>query len=57
MIGLSLNCWFVRRIMVAVLAIFMLILQEKFYCIDPQHGRLIDVTSLQTKIGAFYKPL
>ena len=55
------SCWFARDVMAAMLviknksislrwelnAIFMQILQEKFYCIDHQYGRL--VTWLQTK--------
>ena len=60
-----LNCWFARDVRAAMLVIknksisvlwepnsvFMLILREKFYCIDPQHGRL--VMWLQTKNASF----
>ena len=59
--GNSRYCWFARDVTAAMLvvknksisllwelnSIFMEILWEKLYCIDPQHGRL--VTWLQTK--------
>ena len=56
-------CWFVRDVTAAMLvvknkntsllrevnSIFMLILREKFYCIDPQHGRLVVSYDVVTK--------
>ena len=45
------NCWFARDVTEAMLAMFSPLsckfFEKKFYCIDPQYGRL--VTWLQTK--------